>query len=326
MDRFDRVQQLHRIFITHKFPVPLTELALRLECSERTVQRDLDFLRYQFSAPVEYCREQKGWRYLPGDNQFELPGLWLTSAEVQSLALVINLLDDLGEGMLGTELKVMEHKLNQLLQAHNISRSGFDRHIKVQPVNHRYMTSQTFAAVCEALLKRHRVSATYTSYSHQQTTRILSPQTLVYYRENWYLDAWCHLRQALRTFSLARFEQILVIEQPAEKISEEALKEHFTQGYGIFSGEAKHTAKLRFYPAIAREIACQQWHPAQQGEWDGDDYLLTLPYSDPRELVQDILRHIPNVYVEAPASLRQQVQAQLLAGLEVFAGQGVAKN
>lgn len=158
MDKFDRVQQLHRILITHKLPVPLADLALRLECSERTVQRDIDFLRYQFSAPVEYCRLRKGWWYLPGADQFELPGLWLTSAEVQSLALVINLLNDLGDGILGSELKVMEHKLTQLLQAHNISRSGFDRHIKVLPVNHRYMTSHTFAAVCEALLKRHCIS------------------------------------------------------------------------------------------------------------------------------------------------------------------------
>lgn len=324
MDRLDRLQQLHRIWVTHKFPVALSELAKRLECSERTVQRDIDFFRDQFAAPVEYCRQHKGWQYAPSADQFELPGLWLTSAELQSLALVTNLLDDLGEGVLGTELKIVEQKLNQLLEAHHISRSGFDRHIKVLPVNHRYMASKTFAKVCEALLKRYQLTAIYKSYTHQQTERTLSPQTLVYYRENWYLDAWCHLRQELRTFSLARFEQLNVVEQPAEKVPEDVLTEHFTQGYGIFSGKAKHTAKLRFYPEVAREIACQQWHPAQQGEWDGDDYLLTIPYSDPRELVQDILRHIPNVFVESPVSLRRQVQTRLHAGLELFQIKGFA--
>ena len=98
------------------------------------------------------------------------------------------------------------------------------------------------------------------------------------------------------------------------------LDAHFAQAYGIFAGEARHTAKLRFDAEISREIAQQQWHPQQVGEWDGRDYLLTLPYSNDQELIQDILRHCPNVYVEAPVALRKKVQSRLQDALGRFVG------
>lgn len=38
----------------------------------------------------------------------------------------------------------------------------------------------------------------------ERTERVVSPQRLIYYRDNWYLDAWDHLREALRSFSIDR--------------------------------------------------------------------------------------------------------------------------
>lgn len=54
------------------------------------------------------------------------------------------------------------------------------------------------------------------------------------------------------------------------------------------------------------------WHPQQQGTWLEDgSYELKIPYSDPRELVMDILRHGPHVVVIEPASLVDEVRSQL---------------
>ncbi|MGQ9686990.1 MAG: hypothetical protein ACUVT2_11890 [Thiobacillaceae bacterium] len=44
-------------------------------------------------------------------------------------------------------------------------------------------------------------------------------------------------------------------------------------------------------------------------------YELTLPYSDNRELVMDILRHVPEVQVLTPAVLRHHVADRLRVGL-----------
>ena len=59
------------------------------------------------------------------------------------------------------------------------------------------------------------------------------------------------------------------------------------------------------------------------GEWEGDEYLLSIPYADDRELIQDILRHSPNVYIEAPAALRKKVQTKLQDALGLLTGKRI---
>ena len=77
-------------------------------------------------------------------------------------------------------------------------------------------------------------------------------------------------------------------------------------------------ATLRFLPAIAKEISQQQWHPKQAGYWQGEDYVLIIPYADERELTQDILRYTPHVLVEAPSTLHQSVLAKLEAAIKAY--------
>lgn len=318
MDKFDRIQQLHRLFRSHRLPIPLSKLAERLECTERTVRRMIDTMQLELEAPIVYV-QGRGWWYQEAENErFELPGLWLTARELQSLGLLLCLLDDFGPGLLSDELRPVEREIEKLLKVRDISPSVFRDRVKVLPIAHRPVLGQHFQSISEALLQERQVSIRYSSYNHQKSERDISPQTLVYYRENWYVDAWCHLRKELRTFHLSRIERSSISKTKRQLIRTEELEQHFAESYGIFSGTSTHTVKLRFDGGIAREIASQQWHPAQVGEWDGRDYLLTFPYSDDRELVQDILRHVPNVYVEAPVALRRKVQRRLRDGLGRF--------
>ncbi|WP_320838181.1 WYL domain-containing transcriptional regulator [Zhongshania sp.] len=319
LDKFDRFQLLHRQFRQHRKPIPIARLAALLECSEKTVKRAIENMRDYLDAPIEYVSEAKGWAYVAGEqNHYELPGLWLTSAELQSLALLLQLLESFGNGLLNQELLVVEQSITKLLTARGIERSAFDQHIKVLPLSNRYVASHMFAQVCEAVLKKRRLSIGYRNYQQQVSQREISPQTLVYYRENWYLDAWCHLRNDLRTFSLARIAKLDTLKTKTLPIADEQLAAHFTAGYGIFSGAAKYTARLRFGPELAHEIAMQQWHPEQAGLWQGRDYVLSLPYSDERELIQDILRYCPHVTVEQPPELKRSVLARLQQAIQQF--------
>lgn len=325
MAKLDRLQQLHRLFASHRRPIPLKKIADRLECAERTAHRLIEDLQNYFAAPIAYSREANGWHYETGGDKFELPGLWLTSSELQSLTLLLSVLENFSEGLLSEELGVVEKQIHRLLVARGIDPSTLSEHIKVLPLGNRHVPGKIFQHVGESLLARQRLTIRYKSYSHQLTTRSISPQTLVHYRDNWYLDAFCHLRNDLRTFSLARIVSLESIAEPAQEIARDELQSHFGESYGIFAGKAKHTAKLRFFPEIAREISMQQWHPEQIGEWDGDSYLLSFPYSNPSELIGDILRHIPNVYVEAPVALRKSVQEKLRLGLELLSGTRVRR-
>ena len=326
MDKFDRFQLLHRIFKSHRRPIPIGKLSEKLECTERTVKRTIEQMRDYLGAPIDYFPAEKGWQYAGEQSDlFELPGLWLTSDELQSLSLLMHSMESFGKGLLRDELDVIDRQIDRLLQARGIERSSFDRHIKVLPMAAKQVPNRMFMVAGEALLLGNQLEMSYCGYNRQRTRRRVSPQNLVYYRENWYLDAWCHLRNELRTFSLARVERLAVIDEKAVRVSADQLAEHFEQSFGIFAGTVRHTAKLRFNPIIAREISLQQWHPQQQSEWEDDEYLLSLPYSDDRELIQDILRHMPHVYVEAPVKLRRAVQNRLHAGLELYSGKRIRR-
>jgi predicted DNA-binding transcriptional regulator YafY len=148
--------------------------------------------------------------------------------------------------------------------------------------------------------------------SDELTERELSPQRLVHYRDNWYLDAWCHLRQGLRSFSLDAIRSAKVLDRKAKPVAEKTLNDVLVSGYGIFSGKADKQARLRFTPKQARWVASEQWHPEQVSTFMKDgSYLLEFPYSNDGELIMDILRYGADVEVEAPAGLRRKVKRRL---------------
>jgi predicted DNA-binding transcriptional regulator YafY len=64
-----------------------------------------------------------------------------------------------------------------------------------------------FQEIGSALIQRKRLIIKYQSRSKDENTqREISPQRLIYYRDNWYLDGWCHLKNALRSFLIRRYK------------------------------------------------------------------------------------------------------------------------
>ncbi len=319
MDKFDRILSLHRIFNNHRRGLSLSQLAAQLECSAKTVSRTIELMRDQLNAPIEYIHGEHGYRYAGDEHTiFELPGLWLSASELQSMVLLLGMFENLGNSLLARELKAVDKLLAKNLNARGLDTGDLAKHIKVLPLAHSQIDSSIFMRVGEALLGRRQLSLDYSDYTGKRSRRSLSPQTLVYYRDNWYLDAWCHTRTALRTFALARMENVELLQKPATEIETLQLAQHFTSGYGIFAGTARQRAQLRFLPPVALEISRQRWHPEQQGSWQGEYYHLSFPYSDERELLRDILRHLPYVEVLKPASLRKALQKRLEDSLSLY--------
>jgi predicted DNA-binding transcriptional regulator YafY len=168
----------------------------------------------------------------------------------------------------------------------------------------------------------YRVRMTYHGRGRDRPTeRVVSRQRLVHYRDNWFMDAWCHLRKGLRTFSIDRVRDAEELAAPARDIPEADLDAHFTSSYGIFSGRATKSARLRFSAERARWVADERLHPSQAGQYLMDGrYELRVPYRDERELVMDILRHGPHVEVISPPELRAELERQLRAGLATYRG------
>jgi predicted DNA-binding transcriptional regulator YafY len=136
--------------------------------------------------------------------QYELPGLWFSAEEIHALLTMQHLLSNLDTGgLLGPQIKPLLARLTGMLGAADNPIEEVQKRIQIQTVGARQFHLDHFQAVGSALLRRKRLIIRYHARGSDQTTeREISPQRLVHYRDNWYLDAWCHLRDGLRAFAV----------------------------------------------------------------------------------------------------------------------------
>ena len=310
MDRLYRLKDL----LTHHRSLTLAQIMDKLETSRATANRDIAKLRDQLGVPVMFDRDLAGYCIDKSSPAAELPGVWFSQDEILALLTIQSMLGQLEPGLLGPKLKPLQKRLNAMLEKRGVEPDVLAERVRLLHAGKRRLGLQSFEAVARATLARKKIHVTHFSRQNGQSTeRTLSPQQLVHYRDNWYVDAWCHLRKDVRSFAVDAIQAATVLDEDAKDIDQDSLKQVMQSSYGIFGGQPKATARLRFTPERARWVRQEQWHPQEQAldEADGS-YLLSFPYSDERELVGDILRFGQDVEVLEPPALRAQVKKALL--------------
>jgi len=289
------------------------ELCRHLECSRATLKRLIAFMRDRQHAPIICDRRDGLYQYDPAHaQQFELPGLWFGPREIVALATLVDMLAALEPGLLREHLDTCRGRLRDLLRGDlDVDRVG--RCVRLLSMNRRQVAPDVFNAVTSALVSGRRLAFDFPERdTHARGRRTVSPQRLVRYRDNWYLDAWCHTVDRLRTFGLARMEKVKVLEERSRIVGRRRLERFFAQSYGIYNGPAKATAVIRFTGPAARYAAVEQWHPRQKRTMHADGSVeLRFPYGDPTELVKDILSWGECAEVVEPPELRDMVRNKL---------------
>ena len=324
VDRTERFYKIDRLLRESRV-VSFASMMSQLEVSRATLKRDLEYMRSRLHAPIQFDREAGGYRLAAdpaAESRYALPGLWFSAAEIHALLTLQHLVANLRAGsVFGPHLKAVSARLESALGGADRSAAELRKRVRILDVASRRLQPEQFETVGSALVRRRRLRITYFGRMRGDLTeREVSPQRLVHYRDNWYLDAYCHLRDGLRSFSVDAIRQADMLDHAADDVAESTLDAVLGSGYGIFSGERVTWAKLRFTPSRARWVAVEQWHPLQRTRFDADGgFVLELPYSDPRELVMDVLRHGADVEVLAPQDLRCQVIAALEAARSRYA-------
>jgi predicted DNA-binding transcriptional regulator YafY len=275
------------------------------------------------NASIIYDRLEGGYRFDKPNlgEKIELPGLWFSEKEATALVLMQHLLDNLDQGgLISAHIDPLVEIIDGILGQSEVSARELRKRIKVFGMSARKNSLENFEEVGNALLKRQRLHIEYYSKGSNETTnREVSPQRLIFYRDNWYLDAYCHLRKGLRSFALDGVRQAELLNIKAQEISEKELHENFAESYGIFSGKASQRAKLRFTPERARWVAGETWHGQQVSSYEKDGhYILEFDYNQDPELVMEILKHGSNIEVLAPASLKKRVIEELTKTLKNY--------
>ncbi len=316
----NRTERLYRIdqLINQRGVISRQDLHEELEVSRATLTRDLSYLRDRLNAPIVFDEERGGYCFdrSGAGPQYELPGLWFNSQEILALLTMHRLLENLDTGgLLGPHIAPLVSRLNALLESTSGSATEVIRRVKVVAAQNRPVPTRWFEVVGSALVQRHRVEVLYyTRTRDERSRRELSPQRLVHYRNTWYLDAWCHRSDALRTFSLDAIEEARMIDRKARNASVAELDRELGAGYGIYRGRDIRWAVLRFSADAARWVSAEIWHPKQDGRWmDDGSYELKIPYAATPELEMDILRHGEQVEVIMPRALRRRIAERLAA-------------
>lgn len=314
MDKFDRIYALHALLSHARRPVAKAVIEQELECSHATAERIIKDMRLYLDAPIEYDRDANGYFYnRESDYKYELPGLWFNASELYALLITYQLLSSVEPGLLDMHITPLRKKIEELLQVNPEQEGELARRLRIIKIASRRPSPRHFSLVATALLTRQQLHIDYLGRERgKPTQRDVSPQRLIHYRDNWYLDAWCHLRNDLRSFALERIEQCALGKEAAIDIDDKQLDAHYTSSYGIFAGKATQTAVLKFSASVAKWVADERWHPKQKGQFDlAGNYELQIPYHDPRELIQDILKYGPDVEVLKPVQLRKEVRERL---------------
>jgi predicted DNA-binding transcriptional regulator YafY len=312
MSEIDRLYS-YRTLLTGRRAVPRDEILNKLEISLATFKRDLAKLRDRLNIPVVFDRDLGGYRLDNTDTRQELPGLWFSQDEVLALLTIQNMLEQLEPGLLGPKLKPLQKRLDDMLTRQGMSSETFSQRVRLVHAGKRKLKLKCFEQIAQSTINRKQIRIHHFNRQTGNTVeRTISPQQLVHYRENWYVDAWCHLRKEVRSFAIDAITDCESLDIDAKELDAELLRKSMQSGYGIFGGTIKDWAKLKFTPERARWVKHEEWHPDQKSHEDSEgSYILEIPYSDERELAGDILRYGQDIEVLEPKALRETVKNQL---------------
>jgi predicted DNA-binding transcriptional regulator YafY len=113
-------------------------------------------------------------------------------------------------------------------------------------------------------------------------------------------------------FSVDRIHSSQILDKVAKQTSNKQLQDFINASYGIFTGKVQHIAVLEFTKQRASWVSDEQWHTEQQEKWlDNGRYQLSIPFSDSRELIMDILKHGAEVTVIKPTFLQVLVREEI---------------
>lgn len=320
MERTERFYKIEKLLRSRSAGVPLADFLDVLQVSRATFKRDLEYLRDRMQAPIRWNASLRGYELDPKAPTFELPGLWFSPGEAYALLTMQHLLENLQPGLLAPHIKPLLNRIEALLDRGARSRNEIQKRVRVLHQAARSVRLEHFQEVAAAVLQRRRLDIRhFNRQRNEETRRVISPQRLVHYRGNWYVDAWCHNADAVRSFALDAVRAAQPLDEVAREIDASELDALFTAGYGIFSGANVLWARLRFTPERARWVASELWHADQRTMFEPDGaYVLEVPYSDDRELLMDVLKYGPDVEVLAPATLRRAVAGALRAAAKRY--------
>jgi predicted DNA-binding transcriptional regulator YafY len=305
----ERILRIHQVLQAGSLP-NATTLARQLEVGTKTIHRDLDFMRDRLNLPIEYDGSRHGYRYTEEVNAF--PNLQLTEGELVALVVAEKALQQYRgttfEQPLLSAIKKMEQSLPDTI---SVNLADVDRTISFRTRAEPILDLATFDALAKATSRQQQLEIVYRKAGQREgTRRVVDPYHLANINGEWFLFAYDHLRDDVRTFAPARILEIKATGRKFLRTQKFSLEQRLRDSFGVHSGQGEHQVVLRFNAAAADYIREKKWHPSQELKELGDGSVeLRLKLSSLEEVARWVLNWAGNATVVQPRELAEQVRA-----------------
>lgn len=290
-------------------------IASELEVTERTVYRDLQALEFA-GVPWFYDAEQQSYQ-VRADYRFPVPNL--TEDELIGQAVATAITKATGLDVAGTaapttqkiaaasddDAKQLLADTEQVVCVLGLQLADHSRH------------QETIQKVQQALIQKQRVSGTYSSpYEPKPVELHLNPIRLCLIKNAWYLIAQSVNESEPRTYRVARFDRLDVLDEAAVVPGDFDLKAYFGNAWAVYRGAESFDVRIRFLPEAARIVAETQWHATQKATPMPDgSVVLAFQIDGLEEICNWLLGWSGRAEVLEPKELRKMVADKLRSGL-----------
>ncbi|WP_254511379.1 helix-turn-helix transcriptional regulator [Anatilimnocola floriformis] len=290
-------------------------IAEELNCSERTIYRDLEVLEFS-GVPWYFDDEGQCYRVRP---DYKFPVLGLTDDELLGQALATAATNspglDVNAGAAPTTRKIAaasSTQAKQILADAEALVSVLDLKLVDHSRHH-----EAIKTVQISLLERRQLSGTYdTPYEPRPLKLKLHPFRLTLIKNAWYLVARPHDEVSPRTYRVARFKTLRTLGEAAVVPEDFSLRSYLGNAWGVYRGEVKYDVKLHFPNPTARIVTETTWHHSQKADFQRDgSVILSFLVDGLEEIANWVLSWTGRCRILQPMDLRNRVNAQLQAGL-----------
>jgi proteasome accessory factor B len=321
-DSLLRQWELIKALQANRFGLSTEELCERLECTKRTVQRDLSVLQDLF--PISHEQRDRGKRYWKlAPNTVESDQLQLTMTEMLSLFLSQQLLLPLAGTQFGDGLQTAIQKIRAVLPGKALTYfESLDGSFFINSLaNHDYSgQDKEIRILNEAILTQKTVKIVYRSASKgREVISKFDPYGMVLLHASLYCIGHLACYDEVRTLKVTRIKGITRLDKTFEKPRDFSLAGHLQGAFGVFRTQKVQTVKVEFTGWAATNVREIQWHPSQKIiSSDGERVVAIFELGSTVEFKRWLLGFGQHAKVLSPNDLATAIQDELTLTLQRY--------
>jgi len=252
-----RVYRIDKEIASGRFPNS-DDLAQLCETSISTISRDIEFMRDQLRAPIEYDALNRGYYYT--EERFRLPAGFTSAEDLLALSMAKSIFSLYKETPLfEASNNLLEGILTPITSEGNSD--WLDKRILVPQAAAAKVDSIVWDNIISAVKQNHIINFYYLgTWDEEPQFRRVHPYQLIFDSGIWYLYGFSDERKATRLFSLSRISQTRVTKDnftlPKNFSYTDSTNDSF---FGVFIGHEKRTFVIDCYEEAAIFASERKW-------------------------------------------------------------------